>query len=266
MKKFFAVVLALLVFVGCGNSELASLQKGIYSVQAENKILKEKIDYYLTGANNLIIELKNAYERKSEKDILYFADKLHTDFNGSKEDAEAQKYVAEINKAKEEEQARKKAEEEAKKKAEAEAKKRAEEEAKRAKKERLRNIIRVTSVKPYNMDYLGGTDLIVNFVNKSDKVIKYITFYCQPFNAVGDAVSCEIQYKSAASLEHLSEGAFEATGPYAKGEGISGTSRGWSKAWYNSSIKSVKLNKINIEYMDGSTEVISGEDVSYVMY
>ena len=68
-------------------------------------------------------------------------------------------------------------------------------------------------------------------------------------------------------MSHLSEGAFESTGPYAKGEGIQGTRYRWAKAWYNSTIKTVKLNKVKIEYMDGSEELIEGEeDISYIMY
>ena len=69
-------------------------------------------------------------------------------------------------------------EEELKQKEERKEVKRKQEEAvKKERENELKGIIRVNAVYPYDTDYYGGTDLIVNFVNNSDKIIKYITFY-----------------------------------------------------------------------------------------
>lgn len=103
----------------------------------------------------------------------------------------------------------------------------------------------------------GGVDAYVSFTNKSSKTIKYITWTVIPYNAVGDVVYSEIGYKSEA---HLSD-----TGPYAQGQGH-GSGWYWSCVWYNSTITSIKLSEIEIEYTDGSNKTISGNDINYVCY
>jgi len=40
----------------------------------------------------------------------------------------------------------------------------------------------------------------------------------------------------------------------------------WSRVWYNSSIDHVKVNKVLIEYMDGSTITLSGDTLSECIY
>ena len=278
MKKTILIQIIILCLIllltGCNEKEKIKIETKMQEVNA----LNDKTNYRINGAKDLIIEVREAYNKNDEEKLLKAAGELHINFENSPEDIEAQQYVKPIIETKQKEiermneigkeKEKKAIEEELKQKEERKEVKRKQEEAvKKERENELKGIIRVNAVYPYDMDYYGGTDLIVNFVNNSDKIIKYITFYCQPFNAVGDPVSCEIQYESALSMSHLSEGAFESTGPYAKGEGIQGTRYRWAKAWYNSTIKTVKLNKVKIEYMDGSEELIEGEeDISYIMY
>ena len=124
---------------------------------------------------------------------------------------------------------------------------------------RVKSIIRVTKLKVSRPNSVGGVDLYFGFKNMSDKVIKYISFEAVPYNAVGDIVYCEI--RDYANFRG------QATGPYAKGEGLAGNSSGyWDCAWYNSTITDVELRSIDIQYMDGTRETLSGNVLKYVFY
>lgn len=122
---------------------------------------------------------------------------------------------------------------------------------------RVKNIIRVTKLRASSPNSAGGVSLYVGFKNMSDKVIKYITFEVVPYNAVGDIVYCDIRdYANFRGRD---------TGPYAKGEGLAGNNSGyWDCAWYNYSITDVELKSIDIEYMDGTRESLSGDELNYV--
>lgn len=120
-----------------------------------------------------------------------------------------------------------------------------------------RNIIRVSKVQMSSKDSAGGLYLYVNFTNNSPKTIKYIRVSFTFYNAVNDPIV--LQYKTSEVLTG------EMVGPFATGEGISDLSQGWGK-FYNWTIDSVKLVKIQIEYMDGTTETLTGKDLEYVQY
>ena len=129
----------------------------------------------------------------------------------------------------------------------------AEEERKSA----LQNTIRVTRVWCSSPNSAGGVDAYVSFTNKSSKTIKYITWTVVPYNAVGDIVESEIGNTSTANLSD--------TGPYKTGQGH-GSGWYWDCIWYNSTITSIKLTNIEIEYTDGTSKTISGNDINYVRY
>lgn len=124
--------------------------------------------------------------------------------------------------------------------------------------EELRNIIRISKFKQSNPNSAGGVDVFIGFTNNSDKTIKYIYFEVTPYNAVGDEVYSQIGNESTVLLQD--------TGPYQKGEGLSGTYYYWQNMWYTWDISSIVLDKIEIEYTDGSTKTISGDEVNLVMY
>jgi len=91
----------------------------------------------------------------------------------------------------------------------------------------------------------GGVDLQVDFKNSdSSRTIKYAVFTVTAYNAVGDEAPNE--------LDGLATKRLKFTGPLAPGANKTGTY--WECSWYNHSIKTLKIDKVEIEYMDGSTE------------
>lgn len=137
----------------------------------------------------------------------------------------------------------------------AEARKQEEQEQLQKEKEEARNIIQVTKVSVSEPDSAGGVELYFNFVNKSEKTIKYVNFAVTFYNAVGDVVNGKYNYGSVNYCQ--------ATGPFATGEGITGTWWHWGD-FYNWNIKTVKLVNLSIEYMDGSTVSLTPEQIEYV--
>ena len=77
----------------------------------------------------------------------------------------------------------------------------------------------------------------------TSKTIKYIYFSVIPYNAVGDIQSCEISGSSSFTGQ--------VTGPISA-EDYPIVSR-WENAWYNNTIKCIKITKIKVIYTDGSS-------------
>ena len=104
--------------------------------------------------------------------------------------------------------------------------------------------ILIEDIEPSYPNSAGGVDVEIDITNISDKTIKYIRYTVKPYNAVGDVVRGEISRKS---LKRIRE-----TGPIASGER---TSRGsvWENVWYNHSIRCIKITRVDITYMDGSS-------------
>lgn len=108
----------------------------------------------------------------------------------------------------------------------------------------------------------GGVDCNITFWSFGD-VIKYITFWVEPYNAVDDVVFCEIKNKSEIKIKY--------TGPT---ETSDPTSIVLKNAWYNHTIKTVKINKVKIELINGAiyeTEdieslLVNGIKIKYGMY
>lgn len=108
----------------------------------------------------------------------------------------------------------------------------------------------------------GGVNCNITFWSFGD-VIKYITFWVEPYNAVDDVVSCEIKNKSEIKIQY--------TGPT---ETSDPTSIVLENAWYNHTIKTVKINKVKIELTNDTvyeTEdieslLVDGIKIEYGMY
>ena len=98
-------------------------------------------------------------------------------------------------------------------------------------------------------DTAGGVDLILYYdvgsVNKTNE-IKYVYLYATPYNRVGDIESSEIGGKTTAKCRLI--------GPYKQGDGGSLT---FEDVWYNYAISKVKIDKIEIEFMNGLTATYS---------
>ena len=99
----------------------------------------------------------------------------------------------------------------------------------------------------------GGYSVSFSYQNTGNKTIKYAIFGFIPYNAVGDAVGCEVTGECERFVRE--------TGPV--GPGGYKSNRMFENAWYNTSIKSVKISKVYIQYMDGTEEALSGSDIQY---
>lgn len=95
----------------------------------------------------------------------------------------------------------------------------------------------------------GGVDVFIDFVNLSDKTVKYVNWTAIPYNAVGDKVRGEISRRS--------EVKFLKTGPISPYEGTRGY---WETLWYNYSIICMEITRLSIEYMDGSKKTYANRN------
>lgn len=120
-------------------------------------------------------------------------------------------------------------------------------------KEILKHSILIKSAYLSSPNSASGVSAYFYYVNKSSKVIKYLTWHGYPINAVGDMVSCDIRGNSNFNGQD--------TGPVKPGRSGGGC---WDCAWYNWSAKKLILTGIDIIYMDGSTLSISEEELKYV--
>ena len=123
--------------------------------------------------------------------------------------------------------------------------------------EDAKKLIRVTKVAVSSPDSAGGVMLYFNFVNNSDKTIKYLHFGVTFYNAVNDVV---LPNYDKQAINYCQE-----TGPYKKGEGLSGTNWYWGK-YYSFDIKTVKLVYLEIDYADGTTVTFTKDQVDGVQY
>lgn len=123
--------------------------------------------------------------------------------------------------------------------------------------EDARKLIRVTKVAVSAPDSAGGVELYFNFINESEKTIKYVYFSVTFYNAVGDVVNGQYNY---GTVNYCKD-----TGPFATGEGRTGTWWHWGD-FYNWDIASVKLVDLSIEYTDGTTVTLTKDQVAGVQY
>lgn len=146
---------------------------------------------------------------------------------------------------------------------------------------------------------VGGVSPYIFWQNTSNKSIKYIYFTMTPYNRVGDVQSCDI--RGYVSFTGYVTGPIEPQGDIGekscKGPGHSGPvprdtlgravfsdrnggyreltneeivktyseSSAWDCAWYNFDISSIELNRIVIEYMDGTSETVTPNSVMRIV-
>ena len=123
--------------------------------------------------------------------------------------------------------------------------------------EEAKKLIRVTKVAVSAPDSAGGVELYFNYINNSDKVIKYVNFSVTFYNAVGDVVKGKYDQSTVNRCYD--------TGPFKKGEGRTGTWWHWGD-FYNWDITSVKLVDLIIEYTVGTTVTLTNDQVAGVQY
>ena len=119
----------------------------------------------------------------------------------------------------------------------------------------IQKSIKIIKVFPSKPNSAGGVNAETIFKNTSNKVIKYITFEWEPYNAVGDIVPCQIRGNQSARGT--------VTGPINPGQ-THGYGYYWENMWYNNTIKKLVLVGIDIDYMDGSNLKINRSDIEHV--
>jgi len=106
----------------------------------------------------------------------------------------------------------------------------------------------------------GGVNFNVEFLNTSDRTIKYITFWATPYNRVDDRMVDRISKQSTkradytGPIEPLGTNAIKTTFGSAK------TRKIWTNVWYNHDIVCATIDKVVIEYMDGEKATIKDTD------
>lgn len=98
---------------------------------------------------------------------------------------------------------------------------------------------------------VGGCDYTFTYTNYSPKTIKYLYWTGTAYNAVNDPAYCEIRRTATYTGQDV--------GPIEHGESGGG---GWDCVVYNYSAAYMKLSKVQIVYMDGSSITISGADIT----
>lgn len=99
----------------------------------------------------------------------------------------------------------------------------------------------------YNIDSAGGVEWNLNIKNNTDKQIKYVTLQWNCYNAVGDLIYDEIDWKSHFRIRF--------TGPldaHTTSKRICNTTK-----FYNHTLKKYTLTEAIVEYMDGTTETVT---------
>lgn len=120
----------------------------------------------------------------------------------------------------------------------------------KVRRDKINNSVKLTSYYLSSPNSASGVDAYVYYKNLSDKTIKYFYWEGYPINAVGDQVNCEIRGNKVFRGKD--------TGPIKKGQSGGGC---WGCAWYNWTAKKLIITSIEIEYMDGSSLHISGDDL-----
>ena len=104
-----------------------------------------------------------------------------------------------------------------------------------------RIIIRGAGVSDINS--ANGVDFSIDWAYVDNtKDIKYIEFTVTPYNNVGDLQKCNISGHSNFTGK--------VTGPISANEKFDNST--WGTAWYNNTISCIKLNKVEVFYIDGS--------------
>lgn len=116
--------------------------------------------------------------------------------------------------------------------------------------ETIKSAIKITSYYLTSPNSASGVSVYFYYKNLSDKPIKYLVWVGYPINRVNDMVTCDIRGYSTYRGKD--------TGPVKKGSTGGGY---WDCAWYNWQAHKLILTGVEIEYMDGTTLNIDGDDL-----
>ena len=181
-------------------AQVQALESENTRLKAEALELSAKVDEYENGKENLLVKVRNHFEKKEYDEAKQLAQTLHKKFNGTSEDHRPSKSYSRLTRPWKNRNAQKR---QRNRKLPLKSKKNA--------RDKAREIIRVSKVYTGTAQFSGGVDLYIVWKNMSDKTIKYVDFEAVPINAVGDVVSCEIRRSSTFYGQE--------TGPYKKRPG-----------------------------------------------
>ena len=240
MKKILYLIIPYFILCSCVN------QSEYDKVKLENTQLKVELNEIKNGAEFRLNKIVFNFENKNYSKLKILVDslkQLHPNSEESKKailiNEKAQKIVLEKEKKEEKEKLLK------------------EKNRLKTKKEKLRQIIRIKNFYSSRPNSAGGVDFNIIWQNKSNKTVKYATFEVTPYNAVGDIVQCTIRNSSTFRGQ--------VTGPIKKNK-WNGYGATWSNAWYNYTIKNIKITGVDIDYVDGTSETLYSSDIRYVNY
>ncbi len=105
----------------------------------------------------------------------------------------------------------------------------------------------------WDVDSAGGVEPYAAFYNPDSKnPIKYIRMQVTPFNAVGEVVSSSVGGKTTFGLNF--------TGPLVESDGAKEVT--WRAVWYNSTTHCIRVDSIQITYMNGRTLNFAGKNLT----
>ncbi|ODS32989.1 MAG: hypothetical protein SCARUB_01866 [Candidatus Scalindua rubra] len=111
--------------------------------------------------------------------------------------------------------------------------------------------ILITELRTGYPNSAAGVNLYVNFINLSQKAIKYADITVVAINRVGDPVYGQIRRRRTRTVQCMGP-----VNPDTQWHSVF-NSTWFENIWYSRNINSLKLETVNITYMDGTTEEIS---------
>jgi hypothetical protein len=106
-------------------------------------------------------------------------------------------------------------------------------------------------------DSAGGVGISIDFINVSNKRIKYAYFTIVPYNKVDDPETSSVDGESSKTVRYI--GYFEPNQRlYPNGR--------VGNVWYNHDIAYMKITKITLVYDDNSTQIVEGNRVNVSLF
>jgi hypothetical protein len=90
-------------------------------------------------------------------------------------------------------------------------------------------------------EYTSGTSFSIEVINPTGKIVKYLWFTVTGYNAVGDPVRDRVRNASAITVKAIGPIQPSQSGKY-----------NFTYLWHTDLVQTYKINKIKIQYMDGS--------------
>lgn len=103
-------------------------------------------------------------------------------------------------------------------------------------------------------DYTNGTGFRVKVLNTSQKTIKYVAFSIVGYNAVGDPVRDRLKRSTGQTMRGI--------GPIKPNESASYS---FEYIWHTDVVEYVRLTKLKVDYMNGTSNVITNPEKTVVL-